>query len=265
MNKEFSARWENTLFDASLALLDITIDHHKQCIHDIQHKLQHRTEHLKSKCDTDTAQQLLDKTDALFLKYTTRTLLNTKKSTKRLKRLHTADTPHKHTNSQATNTTTTPNETNRQTYLHKRNKTPPKSTHTKTTPHHTPLSRHTRINNKTGHTSQAPISTGQDTQDTSMQHPTLTPLMQIQATPRNTQSKSMQPPKLRIPPRSQLPYNKQHNSTPTQQLSVRANHHQHTQYPPTNKPMNTTPQSITQNIQSQIHNFILSQVHKHHK
>ena len=51
MNKELSTRWENTLFDASLALLDITIDHHKQCIQDIQHKLQHRTDHLKSKCN----------------------------------------------------------------------------------------------------------------------------------------------------------------------------------------------------------------------
>ena len=49
MNKEFGARWENTLFDASLALLDITIDHHKQCIEDILHKVQHRTDHLKSK------------------------------------------------------------------------------------------------------------------------------------------------------------------------------------------------------------------------
>ena len=97
-----------------------------------------------------------------------------------------------------------------------------------------------------------------------MQHPKLTPLMQIQATPRNTQSK-LQPPKLRIPPRSQLTYIKQHNCTPTQQLMVGANRQQHTQYPPINKPMNTTRQSITQNMQSLIHNFILNQVHKHHE
>ena len=83
MNKELSTRCENALFDASVALL-----HHKQCIQDIQQKLQHKTDHLKSKCDKDPAQQLLDKTDALFLKYTTRTLLATKKPTKRLKRLH---------------------------------------------------------------------------------------------------------------------------------------------------------------------------------
>ena len=74
-------------------------------------------EHLKSKCDKDIAQQLVDKTDTLFLKYTTRTPITTKKSTKRLKRLHTTDTPHKHTNSQATNTATTPDW----------NKIPPKS------------------------------------------------------------------------------------------------------------------------------------------
>ena len=67
MNKEFSACWVNAPFGTSLALLNITIDHHKQCIQDIQHKLQHRTDPLKSK---------------------------------RLKGLNTTDTPHKHTNSQ---------------------------------------------------------------------------------------------------------------------------------------------------------------------
>ena len=54
LSKELSERWENTLTDASLTLLDITIDHYKQDIQDTQHKLQHRTEHLRMKCDQDT-------------------------------------------------------------------------------------------------------------------------------------------------------------------------------------------------------------------
>ena len=79
LEKGLSDRWENTLTEASFALLNITIDHHKHCIDDTKRKLQHRTQQLKLKCNEDTAQQIIEKTDSLFLKYTKRALINRQK------------------------------------------------------------------------------------------------------------------------------------------------------------------------------------------
>jgi hypothetical protein len=87
MDKTFKDRWENILLNASLALLDTTIDYHEHCIQDTQHKLQHRTNELKKRCDEDLAQKVLTKTDTLYMKYTERSLLAFKKSTKQPKRL----------------------------------------------------------------------------------------------------------------------------------------------------------------------------------
>ena len=86
LEKGLSDRWENILKEASLALLDITIDQH--CNDDTKHKLQHRTQQLKLKCKEDTAQQIIEKTDSLFLKYTKRALINRQKKppTKRIKK-----------------------------------------------------------------------------------------------------------------------------------------------------------------------------------
>jgi hypothetical protein len=75
MDKPFRDRWENILSDASLDLLDTTIDYHKYCIQDTQYKLQHRTNELKKRCDDDTAQKLINKTDTLYMNYTERSVL----------------------------------------------------------------------------------------------------------------------------------------------------------------------------------------------
>ena len=97
LEKGLSDRWENILTEASLALLDITIDQH--CNDDTKHKLQHRTQ-LKLKCKEDTAQQIIEKTDSLFLKYTKRALINRQKKppTKRIKKVNHRQPKHtKHT------------------------------------------------------------------------------------------------------------------------------------------------------------------------
>ena len=77
LNRKFSDHWEKTLTEASLALLDITLDHHKQCINNTKYKLQYRIQQLKLICNEDTALQIIEKTDSLFLKYTKRALINT--------------------------------------------------------------------------------------------------------------------------------------------------------------------------------------------
>ena len=105
----------NKIIDASLALLGIIIDHYKHNIHDTEHKLQHRTEQLKTKCDEDTAQRILKKTDKIFMKYITRALLTTNKTTKRLKRLQNTNTHSKHTTTHNTTTHTKTRQTNKQT------------------------------------------------------------------------------------------------------------------------------------------------------
>ena len=92
MDKTFKDRWENILTNASLALLDTTIDYHKHCIQDTQYKLQHRKNELKKRCDDDTAQKLINKTDMLYMKYTERSLLALNKTTKRLERLENTST-----------------------------------------------------------------------------------------------------------------------------------------------------------------------------
>ena len=92
MDKTFKDRWENILTNASLDLLDTTIDYHKHCIQDTQYKLQHRIDELKKRCDDDTAQKLINKTDTLNMKYTERSLLALNKTTKRLKRLENTST-----------------------------------------------------------------------------------------------------------------------------------------------------------------------------
>ena len=92
MDKTFKDRWENILTNASLDLLDTTIDYHKHCIQDTQYKLQHRKNELKKRCDDDTAQTLINKTDTLYMKYTERSLLALNKTTKRLKRLENTST-----------------------------------------------------------------------------------------------------------------------------------------------------------------------------
>ena len=156
--------WENTLTDASLVLLDITIDHHKHSIQDTQHKLQHRTEQLKKKCDENTAQRLLNKTDTLFMKYTTRSLMATNKTTKRLKRLQNTGTQSKHTtpHNTSTHTKTKPRQINRRlttknnTIPHRHNimQTPTNNPHSQTTitsQTHTPLSRHVHSTQPTHH------------------------------------------------------------------------------------------------------------------
>ncbi len=160
LDKQLSERWENTLTDASLVLLDITIDHHKHSIQDTQHKLQHRTEQLKKKCDENTAQRLLNKTDTLFMKYTTRSLMATNKTTKRLKRLQNTGTQSKHTtpHNPSTHTRTNPRQptTKNNTIPHRHNtmQTPTNNPHAQTTitsQTHTPLSRHVHSTQPTHH------------------------------------------------------------------------------------------------------------------
>ena len=75
LEKGLSDRWENILTEASFALLDITIDQ-QHCNDDTKHRLQHRTQPLTLKCKEDTAQQIIEKTDSLFLNYTKRALIN---------------------------------------------------------------------------------------------------------------------------------------------------------------------------------------------
>ena len=101
-----------TLKDASLALLDIITDHHKHSINDTEHKLQHRTEQLKTKCDEDTAQKILNKTDEIFMKYMTRALLTTNKRLKN--KLQNTNTHPKHTTPHNTATHTKTRQTNKQ-------------------------------------------------------------------------------------------------------------------------------------------------------
>ena len=43
MEKQLRERWDSTLSEASTALLNITIEHHEQCIQDTKNKIQHKT------------------------------------------------------------------------------------------------------------------------------------------------------------------------------------------------------------------------------
>lgn len=61
MEKHLRERWENTLMDASLALLDITITHHEHDIQDTKNKIQHKIAQIRLKCDATTAEQIIRK------------------------------------------------------------------------------------------------------------------------------------------------------------------------------------------------------------
>ena len=53
-DKKLKERWENTLSDASLALLDIIKEHHQQSIEDMKNKIQHKYEqNATNNCRTD--------------------------------------------------------------------------------------------------------------------------------------------------------------------------------------------------------------------
>ena len=93
MEKQLRERWDNTLSKASTALLDITIEHHEQCIQDAKNKIRHKTAQIQLKCDTTTAERIIHKIDLVHIKLT--------KATKRLKQQNTkslAPTEHHLTN-----------------------------------------------------------------------------------------------------------------------------------------------------------------------
>ena len=79
-------RWENTLSDASLALLDIIFEHHQHSIEDIKNKIQHKTTQIQTKCDKTTAERIIHKTDLVYLKHTERSIHKISKTTKKLKK-----------------------------------------------------------------------------------------------------------------------------------------------------------------------------------
>ena len=41
MEKQLRERWDSTLSEASTALLDITFEHHEDCIQDTKNKMRH--------------------------------------------------------------------------------------------------------------------------------------------------------------------------------------------------------------------------------
>ncbi len=226
------------------------------------------------------------------------------KTTKCLKRLQNTGTQSKHTtpDNTSTHTRTIPRQIKRQlttknntiSHPHNRMQTPTNNPHAQTaitSPIHTPLSRHVQStqpahNHAHAHRSLNTLQTGHkhtpqslnhsirnmnNTQTPQTQHSTHTPLMHVQTTCHTTRSNQHSltpPPPLRIPPRSQQPCNtSQNNSTPYLHRNTTYNSTAQQQHrmPPTNSPVNHIPQSITQNIQSQIQNFITRQTHKHHK
>ena len=327
--KTFKDRWENILTNASLDLLDTTIDYHKHCIQDTQYKLQHRIDELKKRCDDNTAQKLINKTDTLYMKYTERSLLALNKTTKRLKRLENTSTRKaqtannrpqvKHTKTKSKNKKTglnythTHHPTNTPNTIQTIHTTHAHTSHTPQTSFHGHIQNHmhTRTHNPTNSAMKTNTTTAPktlQTQHTSTpQHPynysrhnnnrtlsispfqptnTLTtPLMQVQTANRTTQPTithitptNPQTPKLRIPPRSQPTYNtqqpmtnktnnmQQHNRTPT---PTNTHNWQHIllnrQNPQHNTQTSNIPHNITQNVQSQIHYFLLNQTHKHKK
>ena len=82
-DKTLKERWENTLSDASLALLDIIIEHHQQSIEDIKNKIQHKTTQIQTKCDKTTAERIIHKTDLVYLKHTERSIHKISKTTEK--------------------------------------------------------------------------------------------------------------------------------------------------------------------------------------
>lgn len=258
LNKELRERWENTLTDASLALLDITIEHQHQTIQDLTMKIKHRTNQLKLKCDENTAQQIIEKTDSLHIKYTKRTILNMQKSTKKLKKAG-----KKQTQSPSTHSKSTSNNNNNQEHtLHqvstKQSKT---SNNSKSKPQPT--------------TPKYPTYNHQTNRGLTC---TIAPLLQTPNTYHTTQlqnntrvSTPIQTPKLRIPPKSQL-FALRNNSILTSNMTL-------ARTPPTNQQFtppaignhqsynmqNTITPNINKHIQSQIQNFLIRQAPKHHK
>ena len=283
LDREFSDRWEKTLTEASRTLLDITIDHHKQCINDTRYKLQHRIQQLKLKCNEETALQIIEKTDSLFLKYTKRALINAQiKPTKRIKRVHETQPKHnKHTmTTQKQPGYTTPTTTQR----NSNRIVPPNSTDQSTTQLYTPPSRHTHTPQHTSiHTQTRSMDSCQphvynteyttSTSTPTTQQTALTPLMQIHATHQmvrlNTSlSTPTQIPKLRIPPRSQKHRTPLLHNITSQQNRFTTQPHlptTHRTNTPSNRPTNNIPLQVTQDIQSQIQNFLTYQANKHHK
>jgi hypothetical protein len=96
--------------------------------------------------------------------------------------------------------------------------------------------------------------------------------MQVRTSMQHTTPTHPQTPKLRIPPRSQLTYNTQQPKTNNLQQQNRTpppTNTPHWQHIPQDrrKPQHNTqtsniPHNITQNVQSQIHYFLLNQTHK---
>ena len=282
LDKGLSDRWENTLTEASFELLNITIDHHKHCINDTKHKLQHRTQQLKLKCNEDLAQQIIEKTDSLFLKYTERALINAqKKTTKRIKRINNRQPKHT-TRSQNQQGHITPAIT---TY---NLKTPtfPYSTTKSTVDLGTPLSRGAQLppppTNR--HTHAPTIDSRQLFSHNKQQHiaststPTtqqvaLTPLMQINTTHQMTRLNTglntpTHMPKLRIPPLPHQPRNPLPHSLTSQQNNSGTQAHltlAHKHNTPTNRSINNISPQVTHNIQSQIQNFLNHKAPKHKK
>ena len=79
MEKQLRERWDSTLSEASTALLNITIEHHEQCIQDTKNKIQHKTAQIQLKCDATTAERIIHKTDQVHIKHTERSLKNSQK------------------------------------------------------------------------------------------------------------------------------------------------------------------------------------------
>lgn len=265
LHKQFRDQWENTLMDASLGLLDVTIDFHKHTIQDLEYKIKHRTTHLTEKYnDSELAHKIIQKTDQLFLTYTRQSIMTVKKNTKKVKRL--AQAPNKTKNAlnkthpQTSNTTPTTIDTET-TPTHDRNQ----ATSTQTTPT-VSITPNTQscTNYKQTHKSTTSTNTH-----------SCTPLMQVQtkypyitASKNCTKNISQQQPRLRIPPKSQR-HIAHYSSTQTNTTLP------HSQAATTNKKTNAQhhstwtnsniPNSITQNIQSQIQNFLVRQLHKERK
>lgn len=213
---------------------------------------------------TANLHKVIQKTDQLFLTYTRQSIMTVKKNTKKVKRLAQATNKTKnamnntHPQTSNTNRTTIDTET---TPTH--DKTQTTSIQTTPTVNITPNIQSCN-NSKQTHTSTISTHTH-----------SCTPLMQVKtkypysAPSRNCKTnKTLQQPQLRIPPKSQrhiaLYSSTQTNTTLPHSQATTINKKTNVPHHSTNRNSNIT-NSITQNIQSQIQNFLIRQVHKERK
>ena len=228
MEKQLRKRWDSTLSETSTALLDITIEHHEQCIQDSKNKIQHKTAQIQLKCDATTAERIIHKTDQVHIKHTERSLNKLTKATKRLKQQNTkssAPTEDNLTNSSVQ----TPSDTKHSNKKHQHTaQQPTKSSTTSNINTNRTLRSLHRGNTKQHHNTPTP------------------PALPVPVSP----IPALHTPILRIPPQSQPPYLNR-NSTPITNRTLSTDN---------NNGPNSITNEITQHIQRQIWDFLRNKI-----